>query len=66
MIWKLSEKVTKQKKKLDKFDKTSKFGDVNHGPRKLCFFSITTVQNDVLTNETDVDDKMDALTEYPF
>ena len=51
---------------LEKFDEQFKFGNVNHGPGKLRFFGINTVQNTDHTIETDADDKMDAVTEYPF
>ena len=42
------------------------FGNVNHGPGKLRFFGINTVQNTDHTIGTDADDMMDAVIEYPF
>ena len=51
---------------LERFDKHFKFNKLNHGPGKLRFFGINTVQNTDHTIETDADDKMDAVTEYPF
>ena len=51
---------------LEAFDKKFKFGNVNHGPGKLRFFGINTIQNTDHTIETDADDKMEAVVEYPF
>ena len=51
---------------IEEFDKRFKFGTVNHGPGKLRFFGINTVQNDDLTIETDAEDKMNAVVEYPL
>lgn len=48
------------------FDRRFKFGDIMQGPGKLRFFGINTVQNGDLTIETDADDKIDAVVEYPF
>ena len=51
---------------IEEFDKRFRFGDVKHGPGKLRFFGINTVQNSDFTIETDADDKLDSVTEYPF
>lgn len=51
---------------LEKFDKKFKFGDVNHGPGKLRYFGINTTQNSDFTVETDADDKLDGVKEYPI
>lgn len=51
---------------LEQFHKHFKFGAVNRGPGKLRFFGINTMQNEDFTVGTDADDKLDAVTEYPF
>lgn len=51
---------------LDKFDKKFKFGNVNHGPGKLRYFGINTIQNVDFTVETNADDKLDGVQEYPL
>ena len=51
---------------MDGFDKRFKFGHVKRGPEKLRFFGINTVQNADFTIEVDANDKLDAVTGYPF
>jgi len=51
---------------LEEFNRRFKLGTINSGPGKLRFFGINTLQNEDFTIETDADDKMQALNEYPI
>lgn len=46
------------------FDKIYKFGDINHGPGKVRYFGINTIEHQDSTVETNADDKLDALEGY--
>ncbi len=51
---------------LENFHKVFNLGTINHGPGRLRFFGINTVQSKDFTVTTDADDKMEAVSEYPL
>lgn len=51
---------------LEGFHQRFALGTFNHGPGKLRFFGINTIQNEYFTVDTDADDKLEAVTEYPI
>lgn len=51
---------------LDDFDLKLELGTVNHGPGKLRFFGINTIQHEDYTVETYSDENLAAVTEYPI
>lgn len=63
---KIAGEVNRSQKFIEQFDRRFKFGYVNHGPGKLRYLGINTVQNGDYTIETDADDKLNAAAEYPF
>lgn len=51
---------------VEAFDQKFKFSTVSHGPGKMLFFGINTVQHEDSSIETDAEDNIEAVTQYPL